>query len=121
MGQPVVHWELWSKDPERTSDFYVRVFGWSVKSMPGMDYWQAETGGNGGINGGIMKPKGDGPWPGNMSLYIDVPQLEPALEKVKQAGGKVVVEKVEVPGMGRYALFSDVDGRVMGLWELQPK
>ena len=56
-----------------------------------------------------------------MSLYIDVPSLAPALEKVKQAGGQVVVEKKEVPGMGRYALFEDVDGRVTGIWEQQPK
>lgn len=121
MGQPVVHWELWSKDPEKTSDFYVQAFGWSVKSIPELNYWIAETGSQGGINGGIMKPKGDGPWPGNMSLYIDVPNLEAGLEKVKQAGGKVVVESVAVAGMGRYALFSDPDGRVMGLWELQKK
>lgn len=121
MGQPVVHWELWSKDPERTSDFYVRVFGWSVKSMPGMDYWMADTGGKGGINGGIMKPKGDGPWPGNMAFYIDVPNIEAAFEKVKQAGGAVVAAPQAIPGMGRYALVSDTDGRVMGLWETTPQ
>ena len=120
MGQPVVHWELWSKDPQRVSDFYTKAFGWTVKPIPQMNYWLAETGGQGGINGGIMKPK-EGPWPGNMCLYIDVPKLGPAIEKVKQAGGKVVVEKQEVPGMGRFAMFEDPDGRVMGLWEQQTK
>ena len=120
MGQPVVHWELWSKQPQQLGDFYEKAFGWTVKPMPAMPYRLVETGGQGGINGGIMTPK-EGPWPGNMCLYIDVPSLGPALEMVKQAGGKAVVERVEVPGMGAFALFEDPDGRVMGIWELQRK
>ena len=120
MGQPVVHWEMWSKEPQKVSDFYQKAFGWTVKHLPEMNYWLADTGGKGGINGGIMKPQ-EGPWPGNLCLYIDVPTLGPAIEKVKQAGGKVVVEKREVPGVGKFALFADPDGRVMGIWEQQPQ
>ncbi len=30
MGKPVVHWEFWSKDPARVSDFYSKVFDWKV-------------------------------------------------------------------------------------------
>lgn len=60
MGQPVVHWALWSEQPQQLGDFYEKAFGWTVKALPEM-YWLAETGGLGGINGGIMKPK-EGPW-----------------------------------------------------------
>ncbi len=118
MGQPVVHWELWSKDPQKVSEFYTKAFGWSVKHLPEMNYWLADTGGQGGINGGFMTPK-EGPWPGNICLYIDVSSLGPAVEQVKRAGGKIVVEQMEVPGVGRFALFEDPDARVMGIWEQQ--
>ncbi len=37
------------------------------------------------------------------------------------AGGKVVVEEQEVPGMGAFSLFSDPDGRVMGIWKVSDK
>ena len=54
MGRPVVHWELMSKDPEKISSFYEKLFGWKIKNMPEMNYRLVETGS--GINGGILKP-----------------------------------------------------------------
>jgi predicted enzyme related to lactoylglutathione lyase len=118
MGRPVVHWELWSKDPSRAGKFYAEVFDWQVQEMPDLQYHSVTTGGEGGINGGIMKPQ-DGPWPGNMTFYVHVDDLAGALAKVKAAGGKVVVERQEIPGMGALSLFEDPDGRVMGLWQMQ--
>jgi uncharacterized protein len=116
MACPVVHWELWSKDPARISGFYSQVFDWKIQHMPEMDYRIAETGGQGGINGGIMKPQ-EGPWPGNMSFYISVDDLAAYRRKIVEAGGKIVVEEQQVPGMGAFCLFSDPDGRVMGIWK----
>lgn len=118
MGRPVVHWELWSGDPEKASDFYKKVFDWEIRHIPEMNYHLVETGGEGGINGGIMKPQ-EGPWPGNMAFYIDVDDLDAYGEKIKQAGGKVVVDKMDVPGIGQLSLFRDPDGRVLGMWKQQ--
>ena len=116
MGQPVVHWELWSKDPENVSDFYAKVFDWEMRHIPEMNYHLAETGGEGGINGGIMKPK-QGPWPGNLAFYIDVDDLGEYGQKITEAGGKMIVEQQEVPGVGEFSLFEDPDGRVLGMWK----
>ena len=116
MGKPVVHWELWSQDPQKVSDFYEKVFDWKIRHIPEMDYRLVETGGEGGINGGVMKPK-DGSWPGNMTFYVDVDDLGAYAEKVKAAGGKMIVEQQEVPGVGSLSLFEDPDGRVMGMWK----
>lgn len=120
MGRPVVHWEFWSQNPEKVSDFYARVFGWQIQHIPEMDYRLVETGGEGGINGGIMTPK-QGPWPSNLAFYIDVDDLEAYCEKIRQAGGKIVVERMEVPGVGALALFEDPDGRVLGMWLQNPQ
>jgi len=116
MGQPVVHWELWSKNPGPVSDFYRSVFGWDVRHLEDMNYWVVETGGEGGINGGIMQPK-DAPWPGNMCFYVKVDDLAAYLAKVEAAGGKTIVSRQDVPGVGALALFEDPDGRMMGIWE----
>lgn len=116
MGQPVIHFELWTKNPEKVTDFYAKVFDWNIQNIPEMNYRIVDTGGQ-GINGGIMTPKmGEPPWPGNMSFYIDVEDLEAYSEKVKAAGGKIVVPRMDVPGAGSFTLFEDPDGRVMGLW-----
>ena len=53
-----------------------------------LDYTLVETGGTGGINGGIMKPK-RGPWPAKLAFYIDVDDLDAYGKKIKQAGGKI--------------------------------
>lgn len=116
MANPVVHWEMWSKDPAKVSEFYGRVFGWSVQHMPEMDYRFVEAGGEGGIGGGIMKPR-DGPWPGNLALYVDVDDLVAYARRIVEAGGRMLVEDQKVPGMGAFSLFADPEGRVMGLWK----
>jgi predicted enzyme related to lactoylglutathione lyase len=116
MGQPVVHWELWSENPKGISDFYRKVFDWTIRPIPDLDYLLVETGGTGGINGGIMKPK-RGPWPGKLALYIDVDDLEAYGRGIRENGGKIIVDQVEVPGVGRLSLFEDPDGRVLGMWQ----
>lgn len=120
MGSPVVHFELWSKDPARVSAFYERVFDWKVNFIPQIDYRFVDTAATGemkGINGGIMKPQ-EGPWPGNMAFYIMVDDLDAYAKKIVDAGGKLMVEKQEVAGMGWFSLFSDPEGRVMGIWKV---
>ena len=120
MGNPVVHWELWSKDPAKVSTFYERVFDWKVNFVPQMDYRLVDTAATGemkGINGGIMRPQ-EGPWPGNMAFYIMVDDLDAYAKRILDAGGKMLVEKQEVGGMGWFSLFSDPDGRVMGIWKV---
>jgi len=121
MGNPVVHFELMSKNPAKVSDFYAKTFGWKVKHMPEINYrivdTDAKDSGMPGINGGIVKPDKPEPWPGNMLCYILVDDLAAYRKKVKAAGGKIHVEEQEVPGMGTLCLFTDPEGRMMGLWK----
>jgi hypothetical protein len=121
MGKPVVHWELLSKDPAKLSDFYQKIFDWKIQHIPEMDYRLVETGGQGGINGGIMQPKHDEPWPGNMTFYIDVDDLADYRKRIVASGGKILIEEQEVPGMGALSLFTDPEGRMMGLWKYAKK
>lgn len=121
MGQPVVHFELMSKDPAKVSDFYAKLFGWKIRNMPEINYRIVETGGEGGINGGILKPERKGPWPGNMLFYILVDDLAKYRKKIVAAGGDIHIEEQEVPGMGWLSLFTDPEGRMMGLWKAKEK
>lgn len=115
MANPVVHFELWSKDPAKCAAFYEKVFDWKIQHWPEMDYRMIEAAAP-GIGGGIMKPQ-EGPWPGNMAFYVSVDDLAEHRKKVVDAGGKILVEEVPVPGMGSFALFADPEGRVLGLWK----
>ena len=117
MGNPVVHWELMSKDPANIAAFYEKLFGWKIQHRPELNYRIVETGGQGGINGGILKPEREGPWPGNMTLYVAVDDLAAYRKRIVAAGGTIHVEEQEVTGMGAFCLFADPEGRMMGLWK----
>jgi len=91
-----------------------------VRHMPQVNYRLVETGAKGemrGINGGILKPEREGPWPGNMLFYVLVDDLAAYREKIVEAGGQIHVEEQEVPGMGWLSLFTDPEGRMNGLWK----
>jgi len=117
MGLPVVHFEMMSKDPAAVSDFYAKVFGWKVNHRPELNYRTFETGNKMGINGGILKPDREGPWPGNQLFYVAVDDLAKYNRKIEQAGGKIHVEEQEIPGMGWLSLFTDPEGRMNGLFK----
>jgi predicted enzyme related to lactoylglutathione lyase len=116
MGNPVVHWELLSKDPARLSDFYEKVFSWKVEHRPELNYRIVDTDTDVGIKGGIIKPERPEPWPGNTTFYIAVDDLAAYRTKVLEAGGKILIEEQAVPGMGSFCLFADPEGRMVGLW-----
>jgi predicted enzyme related to lactoylglutathione lyase len=119
----VVHFEIPADDVARAKEFYRSVFDWQVQDMPGMDYTilrTSEVDENqmpttpGAINGGLMRRNQDTPAP---VLTIDVESIDQALKHVQAAGGRVVRERTEIPGMGAYAYFTDPEGNTLGLWE----
>ena len=120
MGNPVVHWELMSKEPAKLADFYAKLFGWTIRHRADIDYRNVETGVNVGINGGIVQRDRHGPWPGNMVLYVQVDDLEAWRRKVTEAGGEIHVVEQEVPGLGSFCLFTDPVGRMRGFWKPKP-
>ena len=117
MGKPVLHWELWSDNPETVSSFYSKVFDWKIEPLPKLEYQLVETRAGAGINGGILTPD----WaarPGSTIFYIDVDDLATYRKRIEEAGGTIIVAEQQVDGMDAFALFSDPDGRVLGIRSL---
>ena len=52
-----------------------------------------------------------------MLNYFGVPSLDAAMKQVKSLGGKVITNKMAVPGMGYLASCIDTEGNTFGLWE----
>lgn len=104
MSNPMVHWEFWSKEPSKVSDFYSKVYDWKIQHIPEMDYRMVDASGEGGLTGGIMTPK-DGPWPGNMSFYIDVDSLAVYRKKLWRRVARSSWKKWKSPVWGNYQCF----------------
>jgi predicted enzyme related to lactoylglutathione lyase len=124
---PVVHFEMPAEDRKRMADFYSGVFGWQTQ-MLGEDMGSyvvvstTETGADGrpkrpgAINGGFFMKSEANPVP---SVVIAVDDIKAHARKVADAGGKVLGEPVEIPGVGWYVSFTDTEGNRVSL--LQPK
>jgi uncharacterized protein len=123
MSHPIVHFELWSPNPEAASKFYSNLFGWKINYTPQLSYWLIDTGASmgaagssGGINGGMFKPQ-EGPLPAMITLYVGVDDLGAYVEKAKAAGAQVLMPETEIPGVGWSAVVLDPDGRAIGLFK----
>lgn len=63
----------------------------------------------GAINGGFYPKRDDMPaqYP---AVVIAVDDLETSMKKVMKAGGKVLGDPMDIPGVGRYVSFFDTEG-----------
>ena len=116
----VVHFELTSDDPEKSATFFQDVFDWKITKWDGpQEYWLVETGEEGepGINGGLFRPSGI--FSGTVNT-IAVPDIDAYIEKVKQHGGEIVIEKNAIPGVGYSANAKDEGGTLFGIHQEDP-
>lgn len=124
---PVVHFEMPYDNRARMAKFYESAFGWQTR-MLGEDMGNyvlattTETGESGpekpgAINGGFYPKKPDFPaqYP---SVVIAVDDIGESIKKVKGAGGKVLGEPMEIPGVGQYVSLIDTEGNRVSM--LQP-
>ncbi|MPY89364.1 MAG: VOC family protein [Luteitalea sp.] len=116
----VIHFELPADDPTRAVAFYEGVFGWSFQRWDGpMDYWLVTTGPGEqpGIDGGLMRRQQPGASPVNV---IDVASLDQTVTAIERAGGRVVVPRMAVQGIGWVAYFLDTEQNMLGLMQPDP-
>ena len=116
----VQHFEIGANDPEKVAAFYEKVFGWKVTKWEGpVEYWLVETGDDSepGINGGISRL--EGVISGTVNT-IGVPDIDEYLAKVTQHGGKIVMDKHPIPGVGYNAYCQDVEGTLFGVHQEDP-
>ncbi|MDQ1283918.1 MAG: uncharacterized protein QG620_266 [Patescibacteria group bacterium] len=124
---PAVHFEMPYADGERLSNFYRQAFGWEMKKL-GEDMGHYILAGTtetdekqmvkkpGTINGGFF-PENSSPEAKYPSIVIAVEDINEAMEKVKEAGGKVLGDPMEIPNVGRYVSFIDTEGNRVSLLE----
>jgi hypothetical protein len=123
----VVHFEMPYDDAKRISSFYKSAFGWNTEQM-GADmgnYILAMTTATdgrvpttpGAINGGFFQRSAE--MPAQVpSVVISVADIQASMQKVGKAGGKVLGEPMEIPGVGQYVSFMDPEGNRVSM--LQP-
>jgi predicted enzyme related to lactoylglutathione lyase len=114
MPRPI-HFDLAVDNPERAMNFYREVFGWKFEKWNGpMEYWTVTTGDEKqpGINGGLSK-RNQSTMP-NMNT-IGVSSVDTFSKMIEDKGGKVLMPKTPIPGIGWFATCQDTEGNAFGI------
>jgi predicted enzyme related to lactoylglutathione lyase len=107
-------------EPDAVLGFYRGLFGWEFENrMPAGDpqgeYHVAQ------LNGGDVAAVGsipEGAPPMAMwNTYVAVESADETADRVRDAGGTVVMEPFDIPGAGRMAVFTDPEGAAFCVWQ----
>ncbi len=112
MPNPVVHFEIQSKQANALMSFYGDLFGWHVDSSNPMNYGIVDTHSEGEGIGGIGDAA-DGV--NRVTFYVQVDDLQAHLDKAETMGGKTTMPVTPVMPDVVIAHFSDPEGNVIGL------
>lgn len=69
---------------------------------------------NKGIGGGLMKRQSPQQ---TVTNYVTVSSIDQYDSKIEQSGGKIIMQKTEIPNMGYILVFIDTENNMFGLYE----
>ncbi len=110
--------DLGTPDIEAAANFYSSLFGWSVEEGENAE----QTGGYRQATlrdkpvAGVMPLMQEGQPPA-WTTYVSVADADATAAKVREAGGAVIGEPMDVMELGRVAIFADPTGAVFGIWQ----
>ena len=118
MGYPVVHFEITGTDGAELHSYYAELFDWRIDVSNPMNYGVVSREENQnadgiGIGGGIAQgPEG---YPGHVTFYVEVPDVEASLQKAEELGGTRMMGPEKVMEGIEIGLFIDPQGHVIGI------
>ncbi len=110
--------DLGTPDLDGAVEFYSGLFGWEVPESENAE----QTGGyrratkSGADVAGMMPLMQEGQPPA-WSTYVSVDDADATAAAVKEAGGAVYAEPMDVMDLGRMAIFADPTGAAFGVWQ----
>jgi predicted enzyme related to lactoylglutathione lyase len=132
MPAAIVHFEIHASDVLRAKKFYETVFDWRIEQWGDQEYWAVYTGrseysegsGSVGMDGGLLPRKGNPPAENagaNAFLCtVEVENIDYAMHQIEDAGGKIVLGKKPIVGVGWQAFCEDTEGNVFGIMQEDP-
>lgn len=114
----IVHIEIPTRNFKESGEFYGKLFGWKITSMPEMNYsmWEPAVGPGGGFN-----PLGENTRVDSVLIYVDSDDIQADLKKARSLGAVILKERSEIPGYGWFGVFKDLTGNTIALYtDAQP-
>ena len=114
MGNPVVQFQILSKTPDKTAEFYSSLFGWTVDANNALGYRQIDTGSKDGIQGGIWPAPPQAP--DFVQLFMAVSDVRDSVERAEKLGAKTLIPPTMLPDGDEMAVMLDPQGMSFALW-----
>jgi len=126
MPQPVVHFEIIGKDPALLREYFGELFGWQfdvpspvaneVSAPDSYGFLNLVASDDGtGIPGGIGGGKAFDP---HALFYVGVQNVETALQRAEELGGRRVIGPATSPNGLVIGQFTDPEGTLIGVAEV---
>jgi predicted enzyme related to lactoylglutathione lyase len=114
--------ELGTTDADAAQRFYEAVFGWTTKDM-GAEYggyriFHRSDDEPNGVAGLMANPSPE--IPAYWTPYVGVADPDATAAKAKELGATVVVEPMDIPNVGRFAIIRDPQGATFGIIRGEP-
>jgi uncharacterized protein len=109
--------DLGTSDIPKAISFYSSQFGWDVQQGG------PEVGGysiaqlNGRPSAGIGPTTGPPGSPSAWTTYIATSDAAATAGKIKNAGGRIMSDVMDVMGLGKMAIAADITGAAFGIWQ----
>lgn len=121
MAAPVVHVEIVGNDGKVLNAFYSEMFDWDIDTDNQIGYGSVELAGSNagaGMSAGIMGMAGVPgmeDYAGHVTFYVEVVDVEVALQKSEKLGGTRQSGPDQVPGGPLIGQFRDPEGHMVGV------
>lgn len=123
MADPVVHFEIIGKNPERLRNYFGELFGWRFDLSSPVAEAVSEPA-NYGFVGRVPTPDGTGipggvgggaGYPAHVVFYVGVPDVEAALREAERLGGQRQLGPERAPTGLVIGHFTDPEGNLIGV------
>ena len=111
----LAHFSINADNVEKSRAFYGQVFGWKFAAWGPPGFYQIEAKGSpvlGALQGRRDLVKGERTRGFECTFAVD--SIDATEKAVKAAGGKVMLERSVIVGVGTLMFFGDLDGNVFG-------
>lgn len=116
MSNPVMRWQILTKQPKRLEEFYSALFGWRISADNALGYMVVDTKAKEGIQGG-MWPIGEKEGHSTVQLFVRVDDVKAHAHKVENLGGRMIVQPQVLPDGDEMAIAADPDGIPFGIFQ----
>jgi len=118
----VAHFSINADNLDRAKAFYASAFGWSTRAYGPPGFYMLEgAGGPGGMYASLQGRReivaGKPTW--GLECTLAVEDSEAAEAAILKAGGKIVMPRAVIPGVGKLFFFEDTEGNVIGAMEYE--